>query len=72
MILPKGLSNDPITDFDFIAKEGAWTLEGGKHGMIPRTDLARYLIKTIEEDLHRNKIVAVTQKVGETKENTNM
>ena len=61
VILPGGLGKGQATDCDFFAEEGSFFV-GGKGGMIQRADVARYMIKTMEEDLHRRKIVAIFPK----------
>jgi len=57
VILPGGLINKPVTDLEFVAKEGEWFVSGG--GRIHREDVARYLLKTAKEHLHSTKIVAI-------------
>ena len=61
VILPSGLSKGQPTDCDFHAKEDAFYIEG-LGGMIKRADVARYMIKTMEEDIHHKKIVAIFPK----------
>jgi len=61
VILPGGLSSSSATTCEFFAEENSFFVEG-KSGMIPRADVARYMIKTVEEDLHHNKIVAIYPK----------
>ena len=60
-ILPAGLSNGQATNCDFFAEEDSFCI-GGKGGMIQRADVARYMIKTMEDDLHHKKIVAIHPK----------
>jgi len=57
VILPGGLLNKPVTDLDFVVKEGEWFVDKG--GRIHREDVARYLLKTAKEHLHSTKIVAI-------------
>lgn len=61
VILPSGLSKGQPTECDFHAKEDAFYIEG-LGGMIKRADVARYMIKTMEEDIHHKKIVAIFPK----------
>ena len=61
VILPAGLSNRQATNCDFFAEEDSFCI-GGKGGMIQRADVARYMIKTMEEDSHHKKIVAIHPK----------
>ena len=61
VILPAGLSNGQATNCDFLTEEDSFCI-GGKGGMIQRADVARYMIKTMEEDLHHKKIVAIHPK----------
>jgi len=57
VVLPGGLVNNPVTDLEFIAKEGEWYVDKG--GRINREDVARYLLKAAKEHLHSRKIVAI-------------
>jgi len=57
VILPGGLLNKPVTDLDFVVKEGEWFVDKG--GRIHREDVARCLLKTAKEHLHSTKIVAI-------------
>ena len=61
VILPSGLSKGPASDCDFHAQEDAFFIEG-LGGMIKRADVARYMIKTMEDDIHHKKIVAIFPK----------
>ena len=61
VILPGGLSNGQATNCDFFVEEDSFFV-GGKGGMIQRADVARYMIKTMEEDLHQKKVVAIFPK----------
>ena len=61
VILPGGLSNGQATNCDFFVEEGSGYVEG-KGGMIQRADVARYMIKTMEEDLHHKKRAAIFPK----------
>ena len=51
--------NVTLSDCDFETKEDSWFVPG-RGGRIQRADVARYMIKTFEEDLHHQKIVAIT------------
>ena len=61
VISPSGLSNGQATNCDFFAKEDSFYVEENG-GMIPRADVARYMIKTMEDNLHHKKIVAISPK----------
>ena len=50
-----------VTDCDFAHEEGSWFVKGLR-GYINRSDVARYMLKTLEEDLHCKKIVAIAPK----------
>lgn len=57
VILPGGLKNGPGTSLGFQTKED-WLIEGVSM-MIQRADVARFMVKTMEEDLHFKKIIAI-------------
>jgi biliverdin reductase/flavin reductase len=61
VILPAGLTSNSVSESDFESKEDAWHL-GGSSSRIARADVARYMLKTMDEDLHHNKIVAIAMK----------
>ena len=50
-----------FTEAEFLATEDNWFVPGVS-GRIQRADVARYLLKTVEEDLHHQKIVAIAPK----------
>eukprot|EP00095_Tigriopus_kingsejongensis_P009469 maker-scaffold322_size207131-snap-gene-0.10 protein:Tk09469 transcript:maker-scaffold322_size207131-snap-gene-0.10-mRNA-1 annotation:"flavin reductase -like" len=58
VVLPAGLSNNDMSEKQFYAKEDDYRCEG-KGQRIARADVARYLIKSAEEDLHKRKTVAI-------------
>ncbi|TRY77957.1 hypothetical protein TCAL_12971 [Tigriopus californicus] len=58
VILPGGLSNAAVTNTPFLAKEDEYDIKGNG-SRIARADVARYLIKTAEEDLHHRKVVSI-------------
>ena len=62
VILPGGLSKGQPTNCDFFVEEDSFFIEG-KGGMIQRADVARYMMKTMEEDLHHKKRVAIFPKL---------
>ena len=48
-------------DCEFLSTEDSWHVPGVS-GRIQRADVARYLLKVVEEDLHHKKIVAIAPK----------
>lgn len=62
VVLPAGLMNGkPPADCEFLSQEDSWFVPGVS-GRIYRADVARYMLKTIDEDLHHKKIVAISPK----------
>ncbi len=56
-ICPPGLKNEPVTEKEFKAEEDVYYIENA--ASISRADVARYIIKTAEEDLHKKKAVSI-------------
>ena len=52
------------TDCEFLHTEDSWFVKGVTGG-IQRADVARYMLKVVEEDLHHKKIVAISPKQSE-------
>ena len=50
-----------FTDKEFIHEEDAFYVKGASHSIL-RSDVARYMLKTMEEELHQKKIVAIATK----------
>ena len=48
-------------DCEFLSTEDSWFVPGVS-GRIQRADVARYMLKVVEEDLHHKKIVAISPK----------
>ncbi len=48
-------------DCEFLSTEDSWFVQGVS-GRIQRADVARYMLKVVEEDLHHKKIVAISPK----------
>jgi len=61
VVLPAGLVNGKATDCEFLSTEDSWFVPGVS-GRIQRADVARYMLKVVEEDLHHKKIVAISPK----------
>jgi len=61
VVLPAALVKGKVTDCEFLSTEDSWHVPGVS-GRIQRADVARYLLKVVEEDLHHKKIVAISPK----------
>ena len=48
-------------DCDFLTTEDSWFVQGVS-GRIQRADVARYMLRIAEENLHQKKIVAISPK----------
>ena len=48
-------------DCDFLTTEDSWFVQGVS-GRIQRADVARYMLRVAEENLHQKKIVAISPK----------
>jgi len=61
VVLPAGLLDGPASDKEFAFEEDNFYVNG-LTARILRADVARYMIKTLEDDLHHKKIVAMGTK----------
>merc|ERR1712051_891463 len=61
VVLPAALVKGKATDCEFLSAEDSWHVPGVS-GRIQRADVARYMLKVVEEDLHHKKIVAISPK----------
>ena len=58
-VLPVGLKNGSVTRKHILAEEGKHSAPNGTRLMIARADVARYLVKVAEENLHTKNCVAI-------------
>lgn len=58
-VLPVGLKNGSMSDKKIVAVEGSYKIPTKTKMMIRRADVARYILKVAENDLHKCNCVAI-------------